>query len=297
MEDNIDRDFVRRKEVLDLFGIPTLPAVWLRPHAHASLASTASKIGGQIAWPEHVPWPACDSVDMWLDDGDFQNDFLVSLAQFRKDEYPEIRFPEESDILQILWCPRLHEDPDNELGMLGPNVKVFWHRMAELRPTVNPAPCCAWKDLVPVECALRPLHLDDAPPWWLLTARQQASVHEYQPKARIAAPGLGWRLDPYDSELGTIPGTKLLGYSTVRDELTDRTCTCGRLMAHLLEIGSHEVGPGSGEWYWRYDPTLSREHSRRAINPIGLSPLDGAVRIFYCEECPERPIATEWISG
>ncbi len=297
MADENEFDLAKRAKLLHRLGIATLPAIWLRPYTQSGVAPTASKIGGLIAWPDKVPWPVCNGTDASLSDGDVQNDFFVPLAQFRRDEYSEIRFPGDSSILQILWCPRLHEDSNPAHGLLGPKIQIFWHRLEDLRPHVNPTPRCANPYLLPNECGLRPLQLDDALPWWLLNTQQQADIEAYQ-QTLWRTPDTGGRYrDLYLSNLGTIPGTKLLGCSNEQDEFVNRTCACGRLMGHLLSVGSTEVDPSNGEWYRRYGPELKSEHTHRAVTPIGLDLLDGSVQIFYCETCPHRPIATQWING
>jgi hypothetical protein len=94
MDVSLDDELRERKEILRDLGIPTLPAVWLRPEPRPSAGVFTSKIGGQIAWPEDIPWPVCDVLDIPFDSPlDEQNDYYVPIAQFRRDEFPEISFP------------------------------------------------------------------------------------------------------------------------------------------------------------------------------------------------------------
>src|SRR6266478_6819118 len=118
MDVSLVDDLRERMEVLRHLGIPTLPAVWLRPEPRPYAGVFTSKIGGQIGWPKEVPWPICDGSDILFDPPlNEQNDYYVPVAQFRRDEFPEICFPENSDILQLLWCPRFHEQPDFDYGL------------------------------------------------------------------------------------------------------------------------------------------------------------------------------------
>ena len=59
---NLQRDLASRVGRLTDLGIPTKPAIWLRPKCvvPGTIGTTASKIGGNIAWPTSVPWPICE---------------------------------------------------------------------------------------------------------------------------------------------------------------------------------------------------------------------------------------------
>lgn len=297
MGDSTMDELFRRSEILRDLKIPTIPAVWLRPYSNDGLSLTASKIGGQFAWPQDVCWPICDGIDMHLRPEDIQNDYFVGLAQFRRDEFPEINFPSDSDILQILWCPRLHANPWMEGDLLGPNILVFWHRLRDLRPFTRPTPKCADLKLIPTECGFLPVKLDDTPPWWLLDDEQRVRLRKYYEETTLHTGDESVDQDLYREDLGTIPATKLLGYSVHQDESVNRNCVCGRQMALLFDIGSLEVDFGSGKWFRRYDHSVEFDNSISSIRPLGLDPLDGYMQIFYCDVCPGRPIATQWING
>ena len=105
-----------RQATIDRLDMPTLSAVWLRPTPRQGAGISVSKIGGPIGWPYAVPWPVCERTELLYDHLPEQNTYYVPAAQFLKDDFPEIHFPPESDILQLLWCPRHHEDVSMEIG-------------------------------------------------------------------------------------------------------------------------------------------------------------------------------------
>ncbi|WP_321475340.1 hypothetical protein [uncultured Paludibaculum sp.] len=288
-------DFRHRNQILTTLGIPVRTTIWLRPGRTTPLPGSASKIGGVIAWPADVPWPVCDGGDTWLDEGDVQNDYFTPLAQFRQDDFPELPFPANSNILQLLWCPSLHDDPHSDIRILGPRTLAFWHRIDRLQTVSNPTPRCARPGLIPGECAFQPLRMADPPPWWLLTAEEQDRFVNLVSAGDPALDALETTIAHWDN-VGTVPGTKLLGHSfDWQRGGGDRTCACGREMPHLFTIGAREVDPSFGAWYWRYDPSL--KSAGRTIRVEGIHSLDGSVEIFCCDVCPDRPIKAHWFTG
>jgi hypothetical protein len=238
-----------------------IPAVWLRPFPSSGLDIRASKIGGRFAWPAGVPWPRCKSRDVLHNDDEGQNDFHVTLAQFRKDEFPEIRFPGEADIMQLTWCPRFHEDPDTDWGEIGPEVAAGWHQVRDLEDIENPSPGFPEPELSPTECAFRSLRLDDVPIIHDLDESQKNGVLEQL--ARL--PGETSPRDRYFDTLGPIPGTKLLGYSVEQGRGGTHFCSCGRQMAHLFTVRTTELSGPSSEWYRRFDPRPEQKKGGNVI--------------------------------
>ncbi len=168
-----------RKALLDRLGIPTRLAVWLRPQ-HGQAGDRVSKLGGNFDWPSGVAWPVCPGQDVHFDETEVQNDYYVPVAQFLKTDFPEVEFPSGSDILQVLWCPRYHEDPDTDCGMLGPRVSAFWHRIADLHPFPNPMPRCPNSSLLPFECRLNPMRVEDVAHWQDWTAEHRQVFEEFR---------------------------------------------------------------------------------------------------------------------
>ena len=116
-------------------------AILLHPEPANDLSPDASKIGGRIRWSKDQGWPI----------GKHGEPFL-SVLQLRKDEFPEVTFPEESNLVQVLWCPVLSEDEE-----WAPEVMVYWRTLETLDSIGAPPPSISpERDLVPRECRLWP---------------------------------------------------------------------------------------------------------------------------------------------
>jgi hypothetical protein len=275
MDNDLAADLAFRAQRLKELGIATKPAVWLRPQpvAAGGTDTRGSKIGGAIAWPPSVPWPSCEIAEEHIDEGPTYRggEAFVAVAQFVKADFPEIKFPEHTDILQILWCPHSHLHPTIEFGGIGPLPKVFWHSLQEALDAPNPVPKYPANGLVPVECTFNPIRLEDAPPLGYLTESQQREF------------SLDYKT--YEKEAGSVPGTKLLGCLDYYPS-EPPVCKCHREMTLLLTIPGTEVSAFDGPWWRRYSP---HPPSGNVIHSAGLGDLDGKLLIFYCSECAGTP--------
>src|SRR5215208_4937386 len=65
-----------------------------------NLPADASKAGGLILWPRNEAWPVCD----------LHSCPYVTVLQLRRDDLPDVPFPEHADLLQLLWCPNDHDE-------------------------------------------------------------------------------------------------------------------------------------------------------------------------------------------
>lgn len=281
-----------RRAMIERLKILTRPAVWLRP-SPASTGMRTSKIGGQFAWPPGVSWPVCNTPEPSIPDDIPHNDNYVALAQFLKSDFPQISFPPESDILQLLWCPRHHNHATHPLWLLGPEIRAFWHSVVELEERPNPIALAPNPFLVPQECTFHPVWLDDTPDWLDLSEAERHRIDRHLTDVESKGDGAG--VD-YSGRIGAIPGTKLLGYPAWLNPETHPVCGNGHEMRHLFTVASQEVGD-VGDWYFRYDPSFVARTVHRVVCPLGLDIIDGAVLIFYCEVCPDRPVRAVMQSG
>jgi hypothetical protein len=76
-----------------------------------------SKMGGTFYWRRDRAWPVCDE----------HRSALVGVLQLRKEEFPELGFPDRKNLFQLLWCPQDHHPWAEH--------RVYWH-------TVGAAPTC-----------------------------------------------------------------------------------------------------------------------------------------------------------
>lgn len=120
----------------------------VRPHPRRARDGSvgASELGGAFLWPRDEPWPAYDEarVDRFVQqilgagniDGEAQIPEGTSIPfapilQPRAADFPEMPFPDDADLFQLLWFPYLLEVPD---GMKSPDssfdYRVSWRRTA-----------------------------------------------------------------------------------------------------------------------------------------------------------------------
>ncbi len=127
--------------------LESLKSTTVRLHPRRAEVSdvTASKIGGMILWPKCEPWPMCESVEppsWWELDWPIPDDRLddisvplVPVIQLRADDFPEIEFFPETNLLQLLWCPLDHEDP-----IFVAKPYLYWRKMEEVTELLLEAP-------------------------------------------------------------------------------------------------------------------------------------------------------------
>ncbi|MFI9806421.1 DUF1963 domain-containing protein [Streptomyces sp. NPDC052301] len=210
------------------------PAVRLHPRRDRP-GPRDSHIGGPLWWPAAEPWPDCaDHKDV---NGRPYTERMVAVAQFTAADFPEIRFPDGTDLVQLLWCTEWHDQP-HPAGW-GQACRLVWRRAADVTGPLIEPPDPAEEgddDMVPLPCALHPERVTDYPGEEELPA------------------GLGERFEAWLEErdladdLTTIPGHKLGGFlnwcTTGRPDTLD--CgDCGAPLELFLQFDSSEYGLGT----------------------------------------------------
>lgn len=263
--------------------IPSRLAVWLRPEPCAATELFASKLGGVFPWHPGIMWPRCGDIDVSNDFGraPSHNDYFVPLAQFRREEYPELPFPAGADLLQLLWCPRYHGDYEHRITILQPPIaRAYWHAAAGLQAISNPRAASPDRFLLPQACRFRPLRWQDEPQYLELSPQQQAERSKSWPNPVCEPP---------------MPGTKLLGFPRW-DKYPDvpQCPLCEQEMDLLFTISTLEVEPAQRFWYELYD--VSGHLRGQLILPTGVEIMDtGRVFLFYCFRCGGDLIVTRMI--
>jgi uncharacterized protein (TIGR02996 family) len=99
----------------------------------------ASKIGGVFLWPSELAdaWPTCDE----------HRCPLTPAIQLRKEDVPEIGFPADADLFQVLWCPyyvhergRTGKRPRRPQPEYGPAPQIFWWKRSDIRNPIESLP-------------------------------------------------------------------------------------------------------------------------------------------------------------
>lgn len=106
--------------------------VVVRLHPRPGTADrTESHLGGPMLWPRDEPWPECDGTahsGLGLDDDQVRGlvtPFAGALQLYRRD-FPELPFPDGTDLLQVFLCLLEHEE------IWGPDVRLVWRASGQV---------------------------------------------------------------------------------------------------------------------------------------------------------------------
>jgi len=250
----------------------------------------ASKIGGAPLWPINEPWPVGEHKG--------KVEPYILLVQLRRDDYPEVQFPEDSGILQILWLARF---PSHRRGHLLPEPQVIWRRNISEKECLGRVPQPEGSDpgLLPWECRLNPERVIEYPQapetLELFTAVLSSEALCAEAADFSAYEGAGQVY--YDNELSAAPGTKIAGWPWwVQSPAWPDCVRCGRRMDHLLTLASMEYHEGMNvRWAVPYENAEVPPDSDLAFSAStcwnGLELHDcGNAYFFDCTTCPDRPV-------
>ena len=238
-------------------------AVRLHPRFSDEPKPDESKLGGRFLWPAAEPWPTCEEHGIPH----------VPVLQLRvEDAPPNVPYFPDSDLLQLLWCPRDH-------GTDRVKPAVVWRKRASVTgPTADPPPTDqALPGYVPVPCRVFPERVMEFPPEGLLPA----SV-----RARVA------RLDNYDVNLSTCPGMKVGGWPCWATQDQSTACDhCRRPTDFLLAVSGAEWGDASWKRWMPTEEQRSRspDADRGYGQAAGLA-LNKPVNVYVCRRCDGWPI-------
>ncbi|WP_377273805.1 hypothetical protein [Peterkaempfera sp. SMS 1(5)a] len=205
------------------------------------------------------------------------------MLQLRRDDFPEVTFPVNCNLLQVLWCPRLHDiQYSTGFDYAGPWVRLVWRdggeeaagtfagpsrAGAEVEDTYLPRPCSISPERV-IEYsdmeALPPALIDELEK---LFPKEGA---EYQYGLSVAR---GWKVGGWPS-----------WHSTDLQEL--RCEECSARVRLLLKFDSAEWDGGSDRWrpLVSGDDGAESEAPDEWEEPTGvLLGHWGEMRVFVCE--------------
>jgi hypothetical protein len=248
-----------------------------------------SKIGGSFVWPSNERWPVCD---------EHESSFVTAL-QLRKDDVPHVRFKDESDLLQVLWCPNDHEP------LYVPRVQVFWRTWADVKDSVGspPKPIRSVTEYVPRPCSVHPEPVVEYPHIGELSEELTTKIdHAEELKQLLQAmppPKDVWRY-PHDARslyqfwLSTAAGTKVGGYPGWIQEPEYPPCPCGATMELLVTFASWEFdGISWGRWLPLDErAVLTASYETRTAVQSGANWMfgdAGSLYLFVCRDCEQWP--------
>ena len=270
---------------LEFPALAPLARMTVRLHPRpAEVPIDASRIGGRFRWPATVDWPRCALPHMdWSrvpssipPDGRPH----VSVLQLRRADVPELDFPLDTDVFQLLWCPNDHDDP-----LYVASASAHWWREGDLVDTVPPTPHPD-SEYLPRTCSVDPERVSEYPNISDLPDGLRESIHASEGSA-VFGPR-------YEYLLSSAPGTKVGGHPNWFQEPEWPSCDAGHRMDHLLTIDDTEFDGGTWprwlpieeEHVWQ-GPTDER---LRVQTPTALH-LMGSLYIFICRACDHLPIA------
>ncbi|MFD5435083.1 DUF1963 domain-containing protein [Kitasatospora sp. NPDC127067] len=223
-----------------------------------------SSVGGPLLWPASEPWPECP---------EHPGSPMVAVVQIhRRDVLDLVPFPEERDLLQVLWCPLRH---DGQWVV----PQVCWRsvrEVGEVRPA-PPVPADAAYDQVPRPCVVHPERVTEYPSWDLPYEIWDALEDRFEQVERET----GW---DYQFHLSTAPGIKLGGFPGWRQDPQWPVCpACRTAMDHLLTVRSTEDHDCRQAWTPVEDRDVRWEGTDLSLGDLG------GVYLFECRACPGRP--------
>ncbi|MEY9877921.1 hypothetical protein ABH931_007445 [Streptacidiphilus sp. MAP12-33] len=249
-----------------------------------------SSLGGPLLWPANEPWPMCSA------SGHCAMAYgsavvgpapvaAVPVLQLFARDVPALIFPVGRDVLQVLWCPLVHDEGDQWC----PVPMIRWRSSVETaaEPLLDdaPQPYEFDEDFLPRACSVHPAETVEYPNWDMpqeLSERVGRWSEEMEQTLGISY------FDAFStsqSKVGGYPGW------TQSPQWPD--CACGERMEHLVTVSASEscgrwlpveerTGPGSG-----WDHGTAPEDNSHGMDMGDM----GGVYIFVCRSCPGWPTA------
>ncbi|GAA1404947.1 hypothetical protein [Catellatospora coxensis] len=171
---------------------------------------------------------------------------MVPVVQLYRRDTPGFLGPDDTDVLQLLWCPLDHSD----LGY-NPRVLPVWRRAADVGELLSapPEPLIVSESYLPEPCVLHPEQVREYEFGGLLPRELDKRILQWeQDMAERDADG-----EPaysYQFDLSIAPGWKLGGFASWH--LTDpgpMDCAeCGTPMRLLLTAATYETNGPADSW-------------------------------------------------
>lgn len=256
----------------------------------------ASSIGGPLLWPADEPWPLCAEPGHWrplrtpTEVVGPEPVAMVPVVQLYARDVPELPFPSAMDVLQVVWCPLIHDD---EVGSALP--KAYWRNEQTVAAgRVLPEPPVPYEcdeDFMPRPCTVTPTRVVEFPHGDLPVDLAQA---------------LSQRFDEIEEALGfsyyemaTAVQSKVGGYPGWLQEPDWPDCRCGRRMDHLLSITATEPVEGCWSPLDEQEPGSSDPGPNTTTDPTVVDAIGhgmdmgdlGGMYLFVCSACPDMPYA------
>ncbi|MFF4647163.1 hypothetical protein [Streptomyces sp. NPDC001389] len=216
---------------------------------------------------------------------------MVPVVQLYARDVPDLVFPAGTDLLQILWCPLVHED-----DQYAANPRLHWRNTAQTAADVAdgqpPRPHTAEEDYLPRPCTVSPTPALEYPNWDLPDELSEQIGERFE--ALQEERGFDY------FEVATTQQSKVGGYPSWTQQPDWPDCAgCRTRMEHLLSVTATEAG--MGRWLPLDERNPSRDQAetpswRAEADPAALDTFGhhmylggGGMYFFVCRNCPDTP--------
>lgn len=205
---------------------------------------------------------------------------MVPIFQGTAADCPEIPFPADADLVQVLWCGSFHGN--GEFGL-----RSFWRRSSDCDRVFSPDPLPPSLESFGQAARLSSVtEVVDFPMFRSLPDGVVSDLERAWPMFEIlrnykVQSGMKHNAEDlsaiYNDTLGAVPGMKIAGWPRwVEDEDKVPTCAKGHRMDLMLTLDSECWSRGADYWTAR-------------VAGAGLSAMH-FIGLFCCATCPERPL-------
>jgi hypothetical protein len=237
----------------------------------------SSHIGGSMIWPQGEAMPFCEQHQMQF----------IPVLQINADDVPELPFPDGARMLQVVWCPMIHEiEYSSGYDYSGPFAMVFWRGAMENQTLTQ---MCAPVSLsesgnpyAPSPCTINPERVTEYPDTEELSGEIRSAIlacseftsAEYGYGLSVAR---GWKIGGWPSWHST--------------DLQDLYCDlCHGKLDLLVKFDTSEWDGGSERWHPYEDYGLGVESADDLMEPTGVLLGNwGELRIFVCRSDVNHP--------
>ncbi|MFD4669390.1 DUF1963 domain-containing protein [Lentzea sp. NPDC058450] len=211
------------------------PAVLLNPAA-GEPTDADSHIGGPMLWPIDEPWPWCDGTrhdDLNPEAVGVRTPFVGAVQLYQRD-FPELPFPDGTDLLQVFLCT-LHHNLDD---CFGPDVRLVWRDSTTVIELIEeePEPSVQEELYTPTVNVLEPIRFTEyAHPYDRPEELEEADWPETSAGSKIGGWTAWWQTGP-----------------------ATFTCSeCGSEQRQLLSLGTSEPSGEDVEWSFGREGNLN----------------------------------------
>jgi hypothetical protein len=205
---------------------------------------------------------------------------LVPVAQLYRRDIPDFAGPDDTDVLQVLWCPLDHPEEG-----YNPRVRLYWRRTIDVdRPlTAVPEPPVVNEDYLPTPCVLHPEQVREYQYADLLPDDLNARITAWESAEREVS-GLNYQYD-----LSLAPGWKVGGYAnwSLTDPHPMNCAECGTAMTLLFTADSGEWNGTGCSWRPIEEPADASPDTTDVTIGRGY-----ALYVFRCPVSFDHPHAT-----